>query len=386
MKVRKNMIAVMLLVCIGCSGCAKGQPKADAGNEIRSEDVRNAGNETKSGDTGSTAGKQDFPETFQETINGVVFDTVIQVSEEAELGNLHQVTATLQRPDVEKAKAVFAEGKTATEERNETESGEDGREYPGYTGHYEDGAFLSASTVLVYSTPVFEKIYGAFRLDHDYNADKYSKDAVMEIGDPRTIFDAALKDINGAGYQLEEAAYDYYALDHETMAKEYRALDKSGNEISADGLSWGAENDCYFFAAVQQDEGLPVYFGSQDFPEDSESNRPVQVLYSAGGIERLEVSRLYSFSEPGDAVSLLDFGTVAETVSKKYGDVIGASYTVKRAKLYKMPVKLADGTYDVKIAWLFEVTESGTDSDTGKEYEYTQYMFVDAADGTEVLF
>jgi len=208
----------------------------------------------------------------------------------------------------------------------------------------------------------------------------------MEIGDPRTIFDAALKDINGAGYQLEEAAYDYYALDHETMAKEYRALDKSGNEISADGLSWGAENDCYFFAAVQQHEGLPVYFGSQDFPEDSESNRPVQVLYSAGGIERLEVSRLYSFSEPGDAVSLLDFGTVAETVSKKYGDVIGASYTVKRAKLYKMPVKLADGTYDVKIAWLFEVTESGTDSDTGKEYEYTQYMFVDAADGTEVLF
>ncbi len=170
------------------------------------------------------------------------------------------------------------------------------------------------------------------------------------------------------------------------MAKEYRALDKSGNEISADGLSWGAENDCYFFAAVQQHEGLPVYFGSQDFPEDSESNRPVQVLYSAGGIERLEVSRLYSFSEPGDAVSLLDFGTVAETVSKKYGDVIGASYTVKRAKLYKMPVKLADGTYDVKIAWLFEVTESGTDSDTGKEYEYTQYMFVDAADGTEVLF
>ena len=43
MKVRKNMIAVMLLVCIGCSGCAKEQPKADAGNEIKSEDVRNAG-------------------------------------------------------------------------------------------------------------------------------------------------------------------------------------------------------------------------------------------------------------------------------------------------------------------------------------------------------
>ena len=58
---------------------------------------------------------------------------------------------------------------------------------------------------------------------------------------------------------------------------------------------------------------------------------------------------------------------------------------VKRAELYKMPAKLADGTYDVKIVWLFEVTESGVDSDTGKEYEYTQYMFVDATDGTEVF-
>ncbi len=208
----------------------------------------------------------------------------------------------------------------------------------------------------------------------------------MEIGDPRTIFDTVLKNINGAGYQLEETAYDYYALDHETMEKEYRAFDKSGQELGADTLSWGAENDCYFFTAVQQHEGLPVYFGSQDFPEDGESNRPIQVLYSADGIERLEVSRLYSFSEPGETVSLLDFGTIAETVSKKYGDVIGASYTVKRAELYKMPVKQAGSTYDIKIVWLFEVTESGVDSDTGKEYEYTQYMFVNAADGTEVFF
>lgn len=64
---------------------------------------------------------------------------------------------------------------------------------------------------------------------------------------------------------------------------------------------------------------------------------------------------------------------------------MGPSYTVKRAQLYKMPVKSADSTYDVKIAWLFEVQESGTDSDTGEAYEYAQYMFVDAADGTEVL-
>lgn len=385
MKLRKNMIAIMLLVCMGCTGCAKELPKTNAGNEIRPEDTRNTEGETESGDAGRAAGKQDFPEKFQETVNGVIFDTVIQISEEAELGNLHQVTATLQQPDIEKAKAVFSKGRTVTEERNETGSGEDGVEYPCYSANYEDGAFLWAGTALVYSTPVFEKIYGAFRLYSNYNADKYSKNTVMETGDPQTIFDTVLKSINGVGYQLEEAGYDYYALDHETMAKEYRAFDKTGRELSTDNLSWGVEDDSYFFTAVQQHEGLPVYFGSQDFPEDEENNRPVQVLYSANGIERLEVSRLYSFSEPGEAVSLLDFDIVAETVAKKYGDVTGASYMVKRAELYKMPAKLADGTYDVKIVWLFEVTESGVDSDTGKEYEYTQYMFVDATDGTEVF-
>ncbi len=59
--------------------------------------------------------------------------------------------------------------------------------------------------------------------------------------------------------------------------------------------------------------------------QNEESNRPIHVLYSANGIERLEVLRLYAFSKPKDAVNLLDL------------------------------------------------------------YEYTQYMFVDAADGTEVL-
>ena len=111
MKVRKNMIAIMLLACVGCMGCAKEQPKTDAGNESKSEDTRNTENETESGNTGSAAGKQDFPEKFQETVNGVTFDTVIQISEEAELGNLHQVTATLQQPDIGKAEDGMTERK-----------------------------------------------------------------------------------------------------------------------------------------------------------------------------------------------------------------------------------------------------------------------------------
>ena len=88
------------------------------------------------------------------------------------------------------------------------------------------------------------------------------------------------------------------------------------------------EDDCYFYTAVQLQEGLPIYFGSQDFPEDEEGNRPIHALCSANGIERLDVSRLYSFSEPGEAVSLLDLDTIVQTVSKKYPQEIPSVLTV----------------------------------------------------------
>ncbi|MCI9139211.1 hypothetical protein D7X25_21800 [bacterium 1XD42-8] len=377
MKVKKHIILITALLCIGYTGCAKEQTKTNIEKKAKSEDI---------GQAKQTASKQDFPERFQETINGVSFDMDIQISEEADIENLHRMTATLQRPNMEKAKAVFAKGKTPMEEQNETGSGEDGIEFPWYTANYDDETFLNINTNLTYShTPVFEKINGAFRLYSYYNADHYSKDFVLEVGDPKVIFETVLKLIHDVGYELENAAYDYYALDYETMAKEFMILDKSGEALSTEDFSWGVEDDCYFYTAVQQQEGLPIYFGSQDFPEDEESNRPIQVLYSANGIERLEISRLYSFSEPGETVSLLDFNSIVQTVSKKYADIIGTSYTVQRAELYKMPVKSADNTYDVKIVWLFEVRESGIDSDTGKEYEYTQYMFVDAIDGMEVF-
>ncbi len=377
MKVKKSILLTAALLSLCSVGCGEESFQADAENEISAEDTAQ---------TERDVPQPDFPERFEETIDGVVFDMDLRISEEADMENLHTMTAALQQPDIEKAKAVFAEGKTIVDEQRETGSGEDGMEFPCYTANYEDDTFLNISTNVTYShTPVFEKINGAFRLYSHYNAERYAKDAVLEAGDPEMMFERVLKNIRDAGYELENAAYDYYALDHETMAEEFMMLDKTGEALRTEGISWGAEDDCYFYTAVQLQEGLPIYFGSQDFPEDEESNRPIQALCSADGLERLDISRLYSFSEPGDAVSLLDLDTVVKTVSKKYADIIGPSFTVKRAELYKMPVKSADRTYDVKIVWLFEVLETGNDSDTGEKYEYTQYMFVDAVDGTEVL-
>ena len=92
-----------------------------------------------------------------------------------------------------------------------------------------------------------------------YNAERYGKDVVLKVGDPQTIFERVLKTIRDGGYELENTVYDYYALDYETMAKEFMILDKSGEALSTEDFSWGVEDDCYFYTAVQQQEGLPIY-------------------------------------------------------------------------------------------------------------------------------
>ena len=38
------------------------------------------------------------------------------------------------------------------------------------------------------------------------------KDTVLEAGDPQMLFENVLKSIRDAGYQLEDVAYDYFAL------------------------------------------------------------------------------------------------------------------------------------------------------------------------------
>ena len=71
MKVKKHIILITALLCIGYTGCAKEQTKTNIEKKAKSEDI---------GQAKQTASKQDFPERFQETINGVSFDMDIQIS------------------------------------------------------------------------------------------------------------------------------------------------------------------------------------------------------------------------------------------------------------------------------------------------------------------
>ncbi|MCI9559629.1 MAG: hypothetical protein HFG52_10355 [Lachnospiraceae bacterium] len=69
-----------------------------------------------------------------------------------------------------------------------------------------------------------------------YNAERYEKDVVLKVGDPQKIFERVLKTIRDGGYELENAVYDYYALDYETMAEEFMMFDKTGGDLNTEGI------------------------------------------------------------------------------------------------------------------------------------------------------
>ena len=109
-------------------------------------------------------------------------------------------------------------------------------------------------------------------------------------------------------------------------------------------------------------------------------------MYSSRGVEGLYVNKVYSITESGGKVSLLEFDKLAEKISDKYGNLLtSASYYVNRAKLYYMPVAIGVEDYELRPVWLFEIHEKGTDSETENEYETTLYTFLDAQTGEEVV-
>ncbi len=83
------------------------------------------------------------------------------------------------------------------------------------------------------------------------------KDTVLEAGDPQMLFENVLKSIRDAGYQLEDVAYDYFALDHETMAEEFMLLDKTGETVSTEGISWEWRMTAIFIQQSSFRKGFP---------------------------------------------------------------------------------------------------------------------------------
>lgn len=323
--------------------------------------------------------KVEFPEQFNETINGVVFETALEVPKDLNQKELIRSTATKQRPDKDSALALLGDGKEVAEKTESVGEGQDG-EFDSWYGTFTDGTTLAIGATLSYSTERGGKIAGAFQPSS--NADQFFQEQTFGYASPEQAFESIKDTVSQLGYRLEQYDFSCYALDYQTMQNQ--PLEESLKPLEG-SYSWSEEDNAYYFFAQQKYQGLPVYFGMADFPQDDESYRPIEGIYSADGIERLGLTDLYDFSKQEEQIQLLDFSIIAEKIAQKYGDILtGAEYKVNRAKLYQTPVRGEDGTYDIKIAWLVVTTESGTDSELNQPYEYEVYSLIDAETGEEL--
>lgn len=387
MKYRKLLILTIMAGCflMGTVGCSK--KSLSLNNTETTQNITDTATVAQADTSAEVSTSTDvvFPETYNEEINGVSFQTTVELPENFDQSKLYVSTAKRQTPDIEKAKETLAADKTTESEESGTGEGDSGS-FSTYYGKYTDGSSLSVGAETVFSTSLFSDISNAF---DTYSADDgtsaYAENGSLSFGTGGDCFTKVLDIINHLGYSAGDCDYISYALDAETMSQQETILSKSGEIVESGGRDWSSEDDSYYFFIEQLYEGLPVYYGEQDFPEDSPSNRPVLAVYNADGPVYLYIMKLYSFTETQEKVKLLEFGDIAEKVAGKYGEILtSASYNVTRAKLYQMPVKDASGNYDVKPVWLFEVHESGTDSETGEVFENTLYTLIDASTGEEV--
>lgn len=379
----KKVIILLTLSSLALSSCGtaeKAAAKAEASDNS---------NKQENGEGTTPSGTASFPKSFNETINDVAFQAEVDFPEEIETQEITGGTATKEIPDIDKVIGIFAEGKEPSTVYEDEASGENGETYPTYFAEYPDGSYLSADTMTIYSTSFSTQISDTFRLEDtsDYNADKYSMDKTFSFEKPEDAFSKIKDAITSCGYEISDCSYDYFALDAATMEKEERVYEKGSDQLEESTSQWDSSYDCYKFYAQQIFEGIPIFNGTQDFPDDSLSNRSIQAVYSKDGIQELYLDSIYQCSKGTDPIHFSEFEDIAKTIADKYGNILtDASYRVTRAQLYFMPHRQSGKEYDLIPIWLFEIKESGKDSETGEDFENTLYSFVNAQSGEEVTF
>jgi len=345
--------------------------------QSKGEDVVQTSNEQIDEKTNE---QTNFPNEYKNEMNGVIFDVVLEIPENLDFSQLKKSTASAQRPDMNKVIEAFVTEQEISEEFKDKGIGPNGEQFDTHYLIFKDGGSLYVANSFSYATPLFGKIQTAFRRD---TADNFTKNEELSFGSSNQAFETIKVQLNGVGYELQELRYDFYALDAHTLSQQEMQEDifQKGEQKT----EWNGNEDAYYFFAEQIYQGLPVFFGSKDFPQDDENYRPIEALYSQKGIEYLSAApALYRFHSQNGTVVLADFEIIAQSVAQKYGSLLtNESYGVHRAKLCQIPVQNQSGGYDVKIGWLIEMTVSGVEE--GQACTFPLYTFVDAENGLEII-
>ncbi|MDO4274811.1 MAG: hypothetical protein Q4D16_14175 [Eubacteriales bacterium] len=357
-------ILCVSVVCAGCGGSVNTNKKVDEKTESAEASIEQ--------EAGS------FPEKYEKISDSgkVTFNCKLEMPENMNANSIKAVTAEgLYQCDREKAWTMFGEGKEVIEEQNT--SADKARAQTDYY-RFPDEESLSIGAGVFYGSTNFRYYSYIGAMNSDNMAAFEGQGVTFKKGEE--CLEEVKKTIKELGYHVEDFDFKFYPLNYQVMKnleEEYVKEELLPEDKRKE--TWSQDDDAYFIYAYQENEGVPIFHEmmsiARQMAYDTPDNAPIQVIYSARGIEYLNISGVYNLKNTEELLPLKSFEEIGAVVEEKFENVLNdANYEVTRAKFYERVSLNEEQRYIAEPIWYFEVIENDisksvtlVNANTGKE-------------------
>lgn len=379
------VILILIVLALFLSGCGKTRQDQKTEPGVSPAEMSKTESDKKPDTEQGENGVITFPENFSETIGNVTFSMDVIVNADLAEDSVVTAKAQMQKVNQEKAFQLFFGDIAAYDTYDYEEKDEYGKTAHSVTYVGPEETTLSygpwSSKLEYMERDLMPAVLNAFVPFEDdrYNADLYSRSAQLSFKTREEAFETVQKTLQAVDIDAE-TDYTGYALDYETMRSQEYYEDMDGHiDKSRYKSQWSDADDCYYFYINQIYRGLPLYHVyNQVFGDAGNINAPIQAVVSGGGIEWLNIEKVFALSAEQGGVLLADMDAVVKTAAEKYNQVLGdTAYEVTKAELYYyVDLSSGKGVYDVRPAWILSGCQKN-----GKKIQ----IVIDAQTAEEIL-
>ena len=157
-------------------------------------------------------------------------------------------------------------------------------------------------------------------------AEKYVKDVFRDLG---------------IESELETVVYSLSVGDLKKVADIQQAYyDEIGWTGSIVEQNISKEDEAYYIVLYQSNNKIPLvpFSMSNQVTNSYHTGSQNSVLFSANGIQSMNISNVYNMEDTGEVNTILTLGDVLEMHYERYGSILTRKEVVKEIKLYYLPV------------------------------------------------
>lgn len=337
----------------------------------------------------SDAGLSDIPDYIEKTLSSGVDVKAAVDAPSLDTGNVSNYECVPMKMNTETVCRTLLRGSiTQTSEGDDTDSASD---FTVYTD--ESGATLASDKDIwiMYEAADFADI----RTDFDDES----------AAAPQTDFDFA--DADTADKEIREllkelglevyAKSEYMSYDHITLEKKnleqfegFADIPEFQDEI--DGIRripWSDEYDCYCFTYYGAVDGIKLNTSDRELKASFVPGSIIRAVYSREGIQRLEISCIYTPEKVLEERTLCNLDTVLDSIDRKYNSIIlQGDYEVTSMELDYTATQSGTDTYTLEPVWKCAVHHRYETQDKESERvvsaQETNIIYIDAVTGAEI--